>query len=55
MYDAIYEAVHNALLHRELIPVVPVGKEERESKVAAVSRGSSSWSHLRKLQDGTSL
>ena len=39
MYDAIYEAVHNALLHRELIPVVPVGKEERESKVAAVSRG----------------
>lgn len=39
VYDAIYEAVHNALLHRELIPVVPVGKEERESKVAAVSRG----------------
>ena len=39
VYDAIYEAVHNALLHRELIPVVPVGKEERESKMAAVSRG----------------
>ena len=39
VYDAIYEAVHNALLHRELIPVVPVGKEERESKVTAVSRG----------------
>ena len=39
VYDAIYEAVHNALLHRELIPVVPVGKEELESKVAAVSRG----------------
>lgn len=39
VYDAIYVAVHNALLHRELIPVVPVGKEERESKVAAVSRG----------------
>ena len=39
VYDAIYEAVHNALLHRELIPVVPVGKEERESKTAAVSRG----------------
>lgn len=39
VYDAIYGAVHNALLHRELIPVVPVGKEERESKVAAVSRG----------------
>ena len=39
VYDAIYEAVHNALLHRELIPVVPVGKEERESKVAAVNRG----------------
>ena len=39
VYDAIYEAVHNALLHRELIPVVPVGKEERESKVAAVSLG----------------
>ena len=39
VYDAIYEVVHNALLHRELIPVVPVGKEERESKVAAVSRG----------------
>ena len=39
VYDAIYEAVHNALLHRELIPVVPVGKEERESKVAGVSRG----------------
>lgn len=39
VYDAIYEAVHNALIHRELIPVVPVGKEERESKMAAVSRG----------------
>ena len=39
VYDAIYEAVHNALLHRELIPVVPVGKEERESKTSAVSRG----------------
>ena len=39
VYDAIYEAVHNALLHRELIPVVPVGKEERESKTVAVSRG----------------
>ena len=39
VYDAIYEAVHNALLHRELIPVVPVGKEEQESKTAAVSRG----------------
>ena len=39
VYDAIYEAVHNALLHREQIPVVRVGKEERESKVAAVSRG----------------
>ena len=39
VYDAIYEAVHNALLHRELIPVVPVGKEERVPKAAAVSRG----------------
>ncbi len=39
VYDAIYEAVHNALLHRELIPVVPVGKEERETKTAAVKRG----------------
>ena len=39
VYDAIYEAVHNALLHRELIPVVPVGKQEQESKTAAVSRG----------------
>lgn len=39
VYDAIYEAVHNALLHRELIPVVPVGKEEREPKTAVVSRG----------------
>ena len=39
VYDAIYEAVHNALLHRELIPVVPVGKEERLPKSAAVSRG----------------
>ena len=40
VYDAVYEAVHNALLHRELIPVVPVGKEERVQRVAAVSRGS---------------
>ena len=39
VYDAIYEAVHNALLHRELIPIVPVGKEERETKTAAVKRG----------------
>ena len=39
VYDAVYEAVHNALLHRELIPVVPVGKEEREAKTAAVKRG----------------
>ena len=39
VYDAIYEAVHNALLHRELIPVVPVGKEKPESKATAVSRG----------------
>ena len=38
VYDAVYEAVHNALLHRELIPVVPVGKEEREAKTAAVKR-----------------
>ena len=40
VYDAVYEAVHNALLHRELIPVVPVGKEERVQRAAAVSRGS---------------
>ena len=39
VYDAVYDAVHNALIHRELIPVVPVGKEERESKAATVSRG----------------
>nr|WP_294667910.1 DNA mismatch repair endonuclease MutL [uncultured Blautia sp.] len=39
VYDAVYEAVHNALLHKELIPVVPVGKEEREAKTAAVKRG----------------
>ncbi len=39
VYDAVYESVHNALLHRDLIPVVPVGKEEREPKTAAVSRG----------------
>ena len=39
VYDAIYEAVHNALLHRELIPVVPVGKEKPESKATAVSCG----------------
>lgn len=39
VYDAIYEAVHNALIHRELIPVVPVGREERSQKVAPVSRG----------------
>ena len=39
VYDAIYEAVHNALLHRELIPVVPVGKEKPESKATAVSYG----------------
>ena len=39
VYDAVYEAVHNALLHRELIPVVSVGKEERDRKAAIVSRG----------------
>ena len=39
VYDGIFEAVHNALVHRELIPVVPVGKEERAAKEAAVKRG----------------
>ena len=39
VYDGIFEAVHNALVHRELIPVVPVGKEERAAKEATIKRG----------------
>ncbi len=39
VYDGIFEAVHSALTHRELIPVVPVGKEEQEKKAVPVNRG----------------
>ena len=39
VYDGIFEAVHSALAHRELIPVVPAGKEEREKKAVPVNRG----------------
>lgn len=38
VYDGIFEAVHSALAHRELIPVVPAGKEEREKKAVPVNR-----------------
>lgn len=39
VYDGIYEAVRKALTHREMIPVVPVGKEERPKKEAQVKSG----------------
>lgn len=38
VYEGIYEAVRHALTHKEMIPVVPVGKEEPEEKEEKVTR-----------------
>lgn len=39
VYDGIYEAVRNALTHKEMIPVVPVGREECPAKAVRVKTG----------------
>lgn len=38
VYEGVYEAVRHALTHKEMIPVVPVGKEEPQEKEEKVTR-----------------
>ncbi|WP_373215088.1 DNA mismatch repair endonuclease MutL [Ruminococcus sp. 5_1_39BFAA] len=39
VYEGIYEAVRKALTHREMIPVVPVGREGRPEKSVKLKTG----------------
>jgi DNA mismatch repair protein MutL len=38
VYDAVYQTVRGALTHREMIPQVPVGKEEKAAPVKTESK-----------------